>query len=157
MLDLRRCSKTKLKLSFLELSRQNFEYFACINSRGNHIFRLNISHAYLLRSATAITLGIYKAAISNTASKTKKLTKMQFTIIIILLISCFAASVQSMTVRNHDDIRNIQRKSDQQGGSSFKTALEKFSKCNKLRRKLMIKYRNRPRLLRRISKLQLEC
>ena len=65
MLDLRRCSKTKLKLSFLELSRQNFEYFACINSRGNHIFRLNISHAYLLWSSTAIPWGIYKDGIHD--------------------------------------------------------------------------------------------
>ena len=65
MLDLRRCSKTKLKLSFLELSRQNFEYFACINSRGNHIFRLNISHAYLLWSSTAIPWGIYKGGIHD--------------------------------------------------------------------------------------------
>ena len=75
----------------------------------------------------------------------------------ILLVSCLAISVQSMTVRNHDGIRNIQRKNDQQAVSTFKTALEKISKCNKLQRKLMIKYRNRPRLLRRISKLQLEC
>ena len=40
---------------------------------------------------------------------------------------------------------------------SFKSALAKFSKCNKLRVKMMIKYRNRPRLLRRISKLTLDC
>ena len=115
---------------------------------------MHISYEVLLPSHGVFIKAV--STISNTASKTK-LTKMKFTIIIILLISCFAASVQSMTVRNHDDIRNIQRKSDQQDGSSFKAALEKFSKCNKLRRKLMIKYRNRPRLLRRISKLQLEC
>ena len=118
---------------------------------------MHISYEVLLPSH-----GVFIKSVSTISNKTQlpkpeKLTKMKFTIIIILLISCFATSVQSMTVRNHDDIRHIQRKNDQQGGSSFKTALEKFSKCNKLRRKLMIKYRNRPRLLRRISKLQLDC
>ena len=93
---------------------------------------MHISYEVLLPSH-----GVFIKSVSTISNKTQlpkpeKLTKMKFTIIIILLISCFATGVQSMTVRNHDDIRNIQRKNDQKGGSSFKTALEKFSKCKKL-------------------------
>ena len=40
---------------------------------------------------------------------------------------------------------------------SFKTALESFTKCQKLRAKLMIKYRRNPRLFRRIKHLHLKC
>ena len=41
--------------------------------------------------------------------------------------------------------------------SKWKMALKNASKCTKLRFKLMMKNRNRPRLLRLISKLSLQC
>ena len=85
---------------------------------------------------------------------------MKFAFIASLLTIFMAISVHSITVRNHDgndEFRNIKRKNNQQAVSSFKTALEKFSKCYKLKAKMMIKYRNRPRLARRIAKLTLEC
>ena len=78
---------------------------------------------------------------------------MKFAFIASLLTIFMAISVQSMTVRNHE----IKRKNYQQAVSSFKTALENFSKCYKLKAKMMMKYRNRPRLARRIAKLTLEC
>ena len=81
---------------------------------------------------------------------------MKFAFIASLLTIFMAISVQSMTVRNHE-FRNIKRKNIQQAVSSFKTALAKFSKCYKLKAKMMMKYRNRPRLARRIAKLTLEC
>ena len=78
---------------------------------------------------------------------------MKFAFIASLLAIFMAISVHSMAFRNHD----IKRKNNQQAVSSFKTALEKFSKCYKLKAKMMMKYRNRPRLARRIAKLTLEC
>ena len=91
-----------------------------------------------------------------------KKQKMKFASIASLFIIFLAVNVQSMDVRNHDGIsmfefRNNLRKSNQQAVSSFKAALRKLSKCFKLKAKMMIKYRNRPRLARRIAKLTLEC
>ena len=57
--------------------------------------------------------------------------------------------------------QNVEQKSERtferNAKLSFKTALESFTKCQKLRAKLMIKYRNNPRLVRRIKHLQLKC
>ena len=97
------------------------------------------------------------------------------TILIIVSIETITvASVEPMNVRENHVRKYLQKKVFQQymqqkmgeqpmqndkkiKKSSFKSALAKFSKCNKLRVKLMIKHRNRPRLLRRISKLSLDC
>ena len=57
--------------------------------------------------------------------------------------------------------QNVEQKSERtferNAKLSFKTALESFTKCQKLRAKLIIKYRNNPRLVRRIKHLQLKC
>ena len=99
---------------------------------------------------------------------------MNFSIVIILIIASVATCVQSMTVREryvrkylHKQVMQqyIQQKMEQQSIQNNKTmkkalvkaALSKFSNCHKLKIKLMIRYRNRPRLLRRISKLTLDC
>ena len=103
----------------------------------------------------------------------------------IISIAFFSVHAQSMTVREHKNIQKmlksventmeqkvdqkVEQKDEQkserpfeQNGErkqklSFKTALESFSKCQKLRAKLMIKYRRNPRLFRRIKHLHLKC
>ena len=109
-------------------------------------------------SSSAIKLGIYYGGINflKLSLKYKKLSNMKLPIITALVIF-LTMGMQSMTVRNNDGIRNIKRTNDQQAVSTFKTALEKFTKCYKLKTKMMIKYRHRPRLARRIAKLTLEC
>ena len=99
---------------------------------------------------------------------------MNFSIVIILIIASVTTCVQSMNVRDkyvrrylHKQVMQqyIQQKMEQQSMQNnktmkkalVKTALSKFSNCHKLKIKLMIRYRNRPRLLRRISKLTLDC
>ena len=90
---------------------------------------------------------------------------MNFMIIISIIIVFLVPIVQSMTFRDQNHIKNVYQSNEQKVKqkkiflieTSPKAALESFSKCQKLRVKLMIKYRNRPRLLRRISKLTLEC
>ena len=104
----------------------------------------------------------------------------------IISIAFFVVHAQSMTLREHKNIQkmlksvehnmvdqkvdlkveqkveqNVERPFEQNGEQkqrlSFKTALESFTKCQKLRAKLIIKYRNNPRLVRRIKHLQLKC
>ena len=103
---------------------------------------------------------------------------MNFSIKIILAIAVVAICVQSASITSDNQNVNVRKylqkkvfqqymqqkmghdamQTDKQTKkTSFKSALAKFSKCNKLRVKMMIKYRNRPRLLRRISKLTLDC
>ena len=53
--------------------------------------------------------------------------------------------------------RPFEQNGEQKQKLSFKTALESFTKCQKLRAKLMIKYRHNPRLFRRIKHLHLKC
>ena len=103
---------------------------------------------------------------------------MNFSIVTILIIASVATCVQSMNVREKY-VRKylqkqvmqqyVQQKLEQQSMEKnipmkiplkkalVKAALSKFSNCHKLKIKLMIRYRNRPRLLRRISKLTLDC
>ena len=103
---------------------------------------------------------------------------MNFSIKIILAIAVVAICVQSASITSDNQNVNVRKylqkkvfqqymqqkmgqevmqTSEKNKKASFKSALAKFSKCNKLRVKMMIKYRNRPRLLRRISKLTLDC
>ena len=111
---------------------------------------------------------------------------MNFAFILILTSACIAKSLQPMNNREqhirkylHQKIlrhymqhqveqkieqkikqnfeRNVARNKKERRNSSFKAALTKFSNCNRLQMKMMIRYRNRPRLLRRISNLSLKC
>ena len=60
-----------------------------------------------------------------------------------------------MTLGHHTKINNIKNavKSKKNPQAVFRT----IPKCEKVRVKLMLKYRNIPRILRRISKLKLKC
>ena len=142
-------------ISFFKHSAQNFRHWPAING----LFHARNS---VNRSITAILMGVYKE-VHRTIGQFKSikyLYHMNFSIIIVLLTSSF---VQSMTVREYHqnlqlkDEQKIEQKVDRKNNSPFKAALESFTKCQKLRAKLMIKYRNRPRLLRRIKNLTLEC
>ena len=107
---------------------------------------------------------------------------MNFAFILILTSACIAKSLQPMNNREqhirkylHQKIlrhymqhqveekleknykRNVARNQKPRQNSTFKAALTKFSNCNRLQMKMMIRYRNRPRLLRRISNLSLKC
>ena len=107
---------------------------------------------------------------------------MNFAFILILTSACIAKSLQPMNNREqhirkylHQKIlrhymqhqveeklenhykRNVARNQKPRQNSTFKAALTKFSNCNRLQMKMMIRYRNRPRLLRRISNLLLKC
>ena len=63
--------------------------------------------------------------------------------------------VEQKLEQNHK--RKVAQSQTPRNKSSFKAALTKFSNCNRLQMKMMIRYRNRPRLLRRISNLSLKC
>ena len=96
---------------------------------------------------------------------------MNFSISIILFIACFGTIAQSMVVPKYKNTHQLQITGDQKTEqkyktkniSSFKAALATFTKCQKLRAKLMIRYRrktsfrNKTLMLRRIKNLTLEC
>ena len=88
----------------------------------------------------------------------------------IIIVGIFSINAQAMTVREHKHIQKMLKSAEQnmehasktsknveKQTSTFKEAFETFTRCQKLRAKLMIKYRNRPRLLRRIKNLTLDC
>ena len=78
---------------------------------------------------------------------------MNISIIIFLIAALFIISVQSMTIGHHTKINNIKDNVKKNQQAVFRT----IPKCEKLRVKLMFKYRSKPRILRRISKLKLKC
>ena len=94
---------------------------------------------------------------------------MNFSSSIILFIACLGTIAQSMSVPKYENTHQLQLTTDQKTEqkdkkiSSFKAALANFTKCQKLRAKLMIRYRrktsfrNKSLMLRRIKNLTLEC
>ena len=82
---------------------------------------------------------------------------MRLSIIFTIFIFLLTTTVQSLTTHKRDSAKNFKAQFEQnfEKNSSRNQVFEHFSRCQKLRLKLMIKRRNKPRLLRRIANLSL--
>ena len=83
---------------------------------------------------------------------------MKLSVILTIIIVFLTTTAQSMTFGYHDSAQTLKQKikPDLEVKLS-RNIYESFSKCQKLRVKLMIKHRHKPRLLRRLANLTLEC